>query len=88
MITWDAIVTGFIVGIFAGIAQTIGSWFILKTVLNRIDKKSEEISQTVERLHLTRAQKNEFAQRLGSSSLNYVHEYGKTLKDAILWWKK
>ena len=88
MITWDAITTGLIIGVFAGIGQTIGAWLIIKTVLRRIDQRTEEMEHVVEELHLTKEQKSEFAKKLGSGSLNYVHEYGKALKGALLWWKK
>lgn len=88
MITWDTVWTGIILGIIAGIAQTIGSWLILRTVLKKIDERTEQMNHTVEELHLTPAQKSEFAKKLGSESINYVHEYGKTLKSAFFWWRK
>jgi len=88
MITWDSIVTGLVIGIIAGIGQAIGTWFIMKLVLKRIDQRTEQIEHAVEELNLTPKQKSEFAQKLGSASVSYVHEYGKALKEAFLWWKK
>jgi len=87
MITWDSIVTGLVIGIIAGIGQAIGTWFIMKLVLKRIDQKTEQFEHAVEELNLTPKQKSEFAQKLGTS-VSYVHEYGKALKEAFLWWKK
>jgi Na+/glutamate symporter len=87
-ITVAMIAQGIIIGIIAGGAQAVGSWLVVRTVLKKIDERDKQISETVQELHLSEAQKNEFAKRLAESSTEYVRDYGKTLKSAFLWWKE